>query len=123
MHLHVGLCTCILSSVMGRRNQGIRKPGIKAGDHVGQGGAVLDQRKKDKHGHAFVKVQWFHSRKCPDCHGKPKWHRTDYLRSGRVVSCGNVKRKNYKSWVKDSWGVDARTGQPIPKSAKKVSAA
>jgi hypothetical protein len=103
---------------MSRKSKGIRKPGVKAGDIVGNGGIVLTSRKRDKSGHVFVKVQWFHNRKCPDCHGKPKWARTDYLRSGRIVSCGSVKRKNYQSWLKQSWGVDVN-GQPIPKTYKK----
>jgi len=36
---------------------------------------------------------------CKDCHGKPKRVRADNLRSGRVVSCGKIKRAMRRDYM------------------------
>jgi hypothetical protein len=119
-----------------------RKPPLAAGDRLGSL-EVVNPVAGRKNGHrlALVKSTDCDST-CRDCHGKPKLVRADYLRSGRVVSCGKRKRqlrhehlilKKARGYYTDldtidpatlraalaEPGVDAATGEPIEKAEPK----
>jgi hypothetical protein len=103
------------------RKPRVRRRVIRAGEYIGRGkkrGFVVARAEPDKHKHVFWLVFWDHPRNCPVCHGKPTRHRADYLLSGRVVSCGIEKIKNYKAHLVRQWGVDIH-GKDIPKTARK----
>jgi predicted SprT family Zn-dependent metalloprotease len=119
-----------------------RKPPLAAGDRLGILKVINpDAGRKNGHRLALVKSTDCDST-CRDCHGKPKLVRADYLRSGRVVSCGKRKRqlrhehlllKKSRGYYTDldtidpetlraalaEPGVDAATGEPIEKAEPK----
>lgn len=70
-----------------------RKPPLAVGERLGS----LEVIKTDagrKNGHRLVLVKSTDcDSTCRDCRGKPKLVRADFLRSGRIVSCGKVKRQ------------------------------
>ena len=86
---------------------------VREGDSVGRGGIVTRVFQPDKYGHRYVLVFWDHHSACPHCHGKPKKHRADKLRSERIVSCGKVKAALYRKHIQRQAGIDAATGEPI----------
>ena len=76
---------------------------VLVGESVGGGtihGCIIADEGHDKHGHRYVLVQWFCNpalevadRSCPVCRGKPRRHRYDKLKAGRIKSCGRLKKK------------------------------
>jgi hypothetical protein len=70
-----------------------RKRPLAAGDRLGSL-KVINPDAGRKNGHRLALVESADcDSTCRDCHGKPKMVRADYLRSGRVVSCGKRKRQ------------------------------
>jgi hypothetical protein len=119
-----------------------RKPPLAVGDRVGSL-EVISLNAGRKHRHQLVQVRSVDcDATCPDCHGLPKLARADHLRSGKVVSCGKLKRqrrheymvmKNSSAYYTDINsidvvtlrealslpGVDTRSGKPIGEARPK----
>lgn len=82
-----------------------------------------DTGRRKGHGNVVAVVRSLScTSQCRFCHGKPFEVRSDYLRSGRVVSCGKVKsalRSQYKreetarAEASKLPGVDSITGKAI----------
>jgi hypothetical protein len=106
-----------------RKHDKRRKPPIAAGDRFGALQVIKPDSGRRKQGHVLVRVRSLTcTYQCRNCQGKPFEVRSDNLRSGRIVSCGKVKRvlrwqymreKNAQAEAMKLPGVDSITGKAI----------
>ncbi len=90
-------------------------------------GCIIADEGHDKDGHRYVLVQWFCNpdlniadKNCSVCHGKPRRHRYDKIKAGRIKSCGRLKKKLRAEYLKRRTEhpiIDA-SGDPIPATAR-----